>query len=162
MPKQKAPKTASEITEIRISFPTSAFFSSGIRDFIFSLTKKITHFPDLWAFRFQSVVDELCNNAIEHGSKKNAPIECLFRISPNHYFETIIQDEGKGGKSYRAEEIQQALSKSEKKDAILISGVRGRGLSHIVAPIMDEIEFSDRKNGGISVRVRKYFHSHKK
>jgi len=148
---------ASKETEIRISFPTSAFFSSGIRDFIFLLTKNLTNFPDIWAFRFQSVVDELCNNAIEHGSKQDASVSCTFRISPCHYFEGIIEDEGKGEKAVRAEEIQSALLKSEKKDPFAISGVRGRGLSHIVAPIMDEIEFSNRKNGGISVRVRKYF-----
>ncbi|MBI4975562.1 hypothetical protein HZC20_02690, partial [Candidatus Peregrinibacteria bacterium] len=57
-----------EKTKISITLPTNAYFMSGIRDFTLNMIKNTTNFDEKWAFRFQSVVDELCNNAIEYGS----------------------------------------------------------------------------------------------
>ncbi len=50
--------------KITITIPKEAYFISGIRDFTLNLIKNTTSFSEKWAFRFQSVVDELCNYAI--------------------------------------------------------------------------------------------------
>ena len=39
------------------------------------------------------------------------------------------------------------------------TGIRGRGLAKIVAEWTDELEFSDRPEGGIKVRIKKFLKS---
>ena len=51
--------SSEEPIKITITLPTNAYFLSGIRDFTLAMTKNMTGFSDQWAFRFQSVVDEL-------------------------------------------------------------------------------------------------------
>ena len=75
----------------------------------------------------------------------------------------MVEDDGRGEEAAtRASELREILQENEKHDAIKTQSVRGRGLAHIVAPIMDELEFSDRPGGGLSIRVRKYFFPPKK
>jgi len=152
---KKQKKSAEKMTEIKIEFPAAVFFSSGVRDFVFSVAKNLAHLSDAWAFRFQSVADELCNNAVEHGSSPDAPVKCIFRFLPKKYFEIEVFDAGTGKKQKSAAEIKTIYERQKSRDAMKIAGIRGRGLSHIVAPIVDEVSFFDHQNGGLSVRVRK-------
>ena len=139
---------------IRIELPTNAYFMSGIRDFTLKMIENTTDFSKQWAYRFQSVVDELCNNAIEHGSKPNDFILITFISIANESIEIIVEDHGKT-KEKIAEQILKKYKGNAQKSQIEL-GIRGRGLAYIVDKWTDELEIQDRENGGVKVRVKKY------
>src|SRR3989338_4672591 len=64
--------------KIAVILPTNAYFMSGVRDFTKTIVMNMTGFSEQWAFRFQSVVDELTNNAIEFGSAPGEYITVTF------------------------------------------------------------------------------------
>ena len=142
--------------KITIILPTNAYFLSGIRDFTLSLTKNMTGFSDQWAYRFQSVVDELCNNAIEHGSEKGKDVVITFINEPKKSIEVVIEDTGTGPNKYNA---QQMTNLVKERIAMMHSqylGLRGRGLPKIVAEWTDELVFEDKPDGGLRVKAKKY------
>ncbi len=150
-----APKEAEEV-KISITLPTNAYFLSGIRDFTLTMTKNMTGFSDQWAFRFQSVVDELCNNAIEHGSAPGNEIVITFVGRPNESLEIIVVDSGTGPNKFTASQMQEIFKQQVQKVQSQFLGLRGRGLAKIVAEWTDEIKFEDAEGGGLCVRVKKY------
>ncbi|MBU0667911.1 ATP-binding protein [Patescibacteria group bacterium] len=141
--------------EITITLPTNAYFVSGIRDFTLGLIRNMTEFSEQWAFRFQSVVDELCNNAIEHGSKQGDNIVITFINHPKESIEIIVRDSGSGKAKMSASELNRIVKERTDPHYVHI-GIRGRGLSKIVAEWTDELVFSDTETGGIEARVKKY------
>jgi anti-sigma regulatory factor (Ser/Thr protein kinase) len=151
----KNTKTKVKPTKITITLPGDAYFISGVRDFTLNLIKTSTSFAEKWAFRFQSVVDELCNNAIEFGSSKDAEIRVSFIYTKDGYLEVLVEDTGTGSKKTTAAEMTELLKKRQSKD-YKFDGIRGRGLAKIVSEWTDELEFIDREGGGLQVRVRKY------
>jgi anti-sigma regulatory factor (Ser/Thr protein kinase) len=150
----------SKLIDIVIIMPTQAYFMSGIRDFTLNLIKNTTDFSEQWAYRFQSIVDELCNNAIEHGSKEGQMVKIIFENQPNEYIQITVEDTGTGAHPMKAEEINKLVA--ERKSQTLLNGlIRGRGLPKIVAEWTDELEFTDVENGGIRARVKKYLNDPK-
>lgn len=147
-------KQQQEDTKISITLPTNAYFMSGIRDFTLSLIKNTTQFEEKWAFRFQSVVDELCNNAIEHGSRPGEYVTIHFLHHPGDSVEIIVEDSGTGENPLKAADMQKLVDE-RRKPGYAYQGIRGRGLSKIVAEWTDELEFSDREEGGLRIRVKK-------
>ena len=154
MPEEETPKIP-EKTKITITLPTSAYFMSGIRDFTLNLIKNTTNFSEKWAFRFQSVVDELCNNAIEHGSAPGSEIRITFIHEINQFLEIIVEDTGTGNNKISAADMQK-LFNERREPGYVFSGIRGRGLIKIVGEWTDEIKFEDRPEGGLRVTVKKY------
>lgn len=149
-----------KIVEITITMPTQAYFLSGIRDFTLTLIKNMTEFSEQWAYRFQSIVDELCNNAIEHGSKEGEIIKIVFQSLAKDYIQIVVEDTGTGKEQLKAAEISKLVE--ERKSQTILNGlIRGRGLPKIVAEWTDELEFTDNEKGGIRVRVRKYLNDPK-
>jgi len=142
-------------TKITITLPTSAYFMSGIRDFTLNMIKNTTNFPEKWAFRFQSVVDELCNNAIEYGSSPGSEIRITFIHKKDEYLEISVEDTGSGTNKINAEQIQK-LYLSRKEPGYVFTGIRGRGLAKIVGEWTDEIHFTDREEGGLRITVKKH------
>jgi anti-sigma regulatory factor (Ser/Thr protein kinase) len=142
-------------TKITITLPTNAYFMSGIRDFTLTMIKNTTNFPEKWAFRFQSVVDELCNNAIEYGSSPGSEIRIAFIHEADDYLQIIVEDTGTGSKKTTAADLQK-LFNDRKEPGYAFTGIRGRGLVKIVGEWTDEITFTDRPEGGISVSIKKY------
>lgn len=142
-------------TRITITLPSNAYFVSGIRDFTLTLIKNTTNFAEKWAFRFQSVVDELCNNAIEFGSAPEADIRVTFAYQKEEYLEIIVEDTGTGKGKMKATDMKKLMEDRRKED-YKFSGIRGRGLAKIVAQWTDELEFIDREGGGMTVKVKKY------
>lgn len=140
---------------ITITLPTNAYFISGIRDFTLGLIRNMTEFSEQWAFRFQSVVDELCNNAIEHGSRPGENIKITFINHAHDSIEIEVEDSGTGKSQLKAADIAQIV-KERTDPAFVHSGLRGRGLSKIVSEWTDELEFIDKKEGGTKVRIKKY------
>ena len=141
--------------KITITLPTHAYFMSGIRDFTLSLIRNTSDFSEQWAYRFQSVVDELCNNAIEHGSKPGEEIKITFINHPEESIEIIVEDTGTGEHPMKAAEITKLVEERSKSDSQLHE-LRGRGLPKIVKEWTDELTFIDKQDGGLIVKVKKY------
>lgn len=150
-PSQQAP------LKITIILPTNAYFMSGIRDFTMTVTQNMTGFSQQWAYRFQSVVDELTNNAIEFGSAPGDNIKITFVSVKSQYIEVLVEDMGTGPKKKTAAEMMQYLEDHKHVDPTTITSIRGRGLSQIVANWADSVEFLDNANGGITAHVIKKF-----
>ncbi len=144
-----------EPVKITITLPTHAYFMSGIRDFTLSLIRNTSDFSEQWAYRFQSVVDELCNNAIEHGSVPGKEIKITFINYPGESIEILVEDSGTGEKGMKAAEIEKLVEERSDKNK-MIHEIRGRGLAKIVKEWTDELTFTDKPDGGIIVRVKKY------
>ncbi|MEK7548117.1 MAG: ATP-binding protein [Patescibacteria group bacterium] len=142
-------------TKITITLPTNAYFMSGIRDFTLTMIKNTTSFPEKWAFRFQSVIDELCNNAVEYGSAPGTEIKITYVYTKDDYLEISVEDTGTGKNKITAKDLKKIFDDRRKADYIF-SGIRGRGLVKIVGEWTDEINFTDREGGGITVTVKKY------
>ena len=141
---------------IKIVFSATAYFFSGIRELTLEVIKNMTEFPLEWAHRLQSVVDELCNNAVEHGSSEDSDITLSFLIDHHKKFEVIIEDTGTGKSRVDAKGLESILKEKQGQDLVAESSVRGRGLSHIIAPLADELLFEDREGGGIRIHVIKF------
>lgn len=149
-----------KVIEITITLPTQAYFISGIRDFTLNLIKNMTDFSEQWAYRFQSIVDELCNNAIEHGSREGDTITIVFKNDPKNYIQIIVEDKGTGKNPMKAADITKIVN--DRKEQNILNGlIRGRGLPKIVSEWTDELEFIDNTDGGINVRVKKYLNDPK-
>lgn len=144
-----------EPVKITITLPTNAYFMSGVRDFTLSLIRNMTNFSEQWAYRFQSVVDELCNNAIEHGSSAKQEIKLTFINIPGESIEIIVEDSGSGSTKIKAEDLQKLVAERSKQ-GYPFNEIRGRGLAKIVAAWTDELTFADLSNGGIQVKTKKY------
>lgn len=143
-------------TEITIVIPTQAYFMSGIRDFVVNLTKNLTGFSNQWAFRFQAVVDELCNNAIEHGSAAGERIQITMISTKNKSLEVWVQDTGTGKEKINAQQITALYQERRQVMTAQYLGFRGRGLPKIIGEWTDEIVFEDVPTGGLKVKVKKY------
>jgi len=150
-----------EPVKITIILPTTAYFMSGIRDFTLSLIHNMTDFSEQWAYRFQSVVDELCNNAIEHGSGPNQEIKITFINNASDSLTIVVEDTGTGEHPKKAVEIEKLIEAKNKDDKIDATSLRGRGLAKIVKEWTDELKFEDKEDGGIRVIVKKYLHDAK-
>lgn len=142
-------------TVITITLPTQAYFLSGIRDFVLNLTKNVTGFSQQWAFRFQAVVDELCNNAIEHGSKPGSMIRVTLTSDAGKALEVSVEDTGTGTDKMSPEEMRDLYNKRREMVGTTYLGFRGRGLPKIVGEWTDEVHFENSDLGGIKVRIKK-------
>ncbi|MBN2306674.1 sensor histidine kinase [Candidatus Peregrinibacteria bacterium] len=155
--KSQDPATLEAPLKITIILPTNAYFMAGIRDFTMTVTQNMTGFSQQWAYRFQSVVDELTNNAIEFGSKAGENITITFVSVKGKYIEVYVRDTGTGVKKMTAADMMQYLETHKNIDPTTITTIRGRGLSQIVANWADKVGFTDNEGGGLTAHVVKYF-----
>ncbi len=143
-------------TEIVITIPTQAYFISGIRDFVVNLTKNLTGFSEQWAYRFQAVVDELCNNAIEYGSAPGELLKVTLISTKGKSLEVIVEDTGTGKEKMTAQQLNSLYQERRQLMTGQYLGFRGRGLPKIVGEWTDELIFEDVQTGGIRAKVKKY------
>ena len=157
--KSAANKTSDEMEEpikISIIIPTSAYFMSGLRDFTMNVVRNMTGFSEQWAFRFQSVVDELVNNAIEFGSAPGMDVTITFISRKGKSIEIYVKDTGTGYSKKKSQEMTAFVEERKNMDPTKVTSIRGRGLSQIVANWTDVLEFKDNPNGGLTAHVVKY------
>jgi anti-sigma regulatory factor (Ser/Thr protein kinase) len=146
------------LTKITITLPTHAYFISGIRDFTMNLVKNMTGFSEQWAHRFQAIIDELCNNAKEHGSAEGEDIKVTFINVKGELLTLAVEDTGTAESSKNAEQMRLYLKEKLEEQSQNVMGkfsIRGRGLSQIVYSWTDSLEFFDRPEGGLKVQVTK-------
>ncbi len=141
---------------ITIIIPTSAYFMSGLRDFTMNIVRNMTGFSEQWAFRFQSVVDELVNNAIEFGSTPGENVDITFVSQKNKSIDIYVKDTGTGPNKKTAQEMTAYVEGRKSVDPTKITTIRGRGLSQIVANWTDVLEFKDNHDGGLTIHVAKF------
>lgn len=145
-----------ETIKITIIIPTGAYFMSGLRDFTMNVAKNMTGFSEQWAYRFQSVVDELVNNAIEFGSAPGKEVKITFVSHYQKSIEIFVEDTGTGPEKKTAQEMSAYVENHRHIDPTTITSIRGRGLAQIVANWTDVLEFKDNEKGGLTVHVIKY------
>jgi len=140
---------------ITITLPTNAYFISGIRDFTLNMVKSTTNFEERWAYRFQSIIDELCNNAIEYGSAPGSDIRVTFIYKKDDYLKISVEDTGTGKGKLNAAGLQK-LMEERKAPGYAFTGIRGRGLVKIVSEWTDELKVEDRPEGGLKITITKF------
>lgn len=145
------------LVKIQIILSTNGYFQSGLRDFVMNFVKNMTSFPEKWAFRFQTIVDELASNAIEHGCQAGDEIKITLLAHDGQSVEIIVEDPGHGEKKINASELRKVYQdRIENFSKAEFLGIRGRGLPQIVHSWSDEVAFEDTQSGGIRVKVIKY------
>ncbi|MBI5422110.1 sensor histidine kinase [Candidatus Peregrinibacteria bacterium] len=142
--------------KITITIPTNAYFMSGLRDFTMNLVRNMTGFSEQWAYRFQSVIDELVNNAIEFGSAPGKDVKITFISQRGKSIDISVEDTGTGPSKKSAEELAKLVEDRRHVNPLQITSIRGRGLAQIVANWTDVLEFKNTPEGGLVVHVIKH------
>lgn len=137
---------------IKINIPPNLNFVPGVRTLV-ARTSFIYGFSERESYQIETIVDEICNNAIEHGSKSKedvVTIECCF---DQEKVEVSVTDNG--NKKFEPDKIIASnlkLMEEEQKD-INIFERRGRGLV-IVKKLSDNLDINVGEKG-TEVRVIK-------
>jgi anti-sigma regulatory factor (Ser/Thr protein kinase) len=143
--------------EFKFEMPANLEFVPVIRVAIQSIAF-IFGFNDKEAYEIEFVVDEICNNAIEHGSKGKGNVitmECKF---DKQYVEINFKDSG--SPHFKVDEILeegQRLMEEESVTLKLDLFRRKRGLI-IVQKYVDKLDISSSPDGTVVKIVKK---SHK-
>jgi len=151
-----APQAPVSERTIGITVPTDLYFNSGIRDFAINFVQNMTDLSEKWAYRFQTIVDELCNNAIEHGSAPGEVIHVYFSFT-SEYIRVVVEDSGTGTDKTTAAALYQRLEelRVQNADPLKNFSLRGRGIVKIIEGWTDEAKFEDVPGGGIRATVLK-------
>ena len=132
--------------ELTIKIPSDFVFVRGVRVCV----ARIAHdfgFNEKELYQIETIVDELCNNAIEHGCETTGQfvrIKCSFSAD-----EVCLKVMDKGTKNISIANILKKNTnrlKREIKRGALTKGKRGRGLI-IVNKFADKISVKKYKNG---------------
>jgi anti-sigma regulatory factor (Ser/Thr protein kinase) len=149
---------STQASKVDICF--ESVFESGpvIRDIV-STFLSAYNMPKTWINRFYLVVDELINNAIEHGSatgEENTMIIVISRIPYSKNIEVLLEtrDTGHGPKPKKSSELYELKARKQMQGFENYLGKRGRGVL-IMAKLMDSIDFYDLPQGGIKTVVHK-------
>ena len=136
-----------------IAFPPSLDYVPSVRDFICNVAS-MRGFSEKEAYRIQTIIDEVCNNAIEHGSRKtDEPITVVCTIDDEKMDLTV---EDRGADKSAAEGLKKAIAKVQfDTDGKVSVEKRGRGLP-IVAMLADMLEIDTRSGPGTKVHVIKF------
>lgn len=149
------------IKKIDISYTISADLQN--MHFIRNETEKIFTLlninDDSVLFKMKLVIDELVNNAMEHGSKQGHDIFVKISIINGNTINIEVSDDGsKNEKGIRAINIIESIKYARENQItnnLSKNNKRGRGLAHIVSDWADELNIKDNDLGGITVTVIK-------
>jgi len=131
------------IVNYKITFTADYKNIAPLRDLGYHVAK-LQGFSEQQAEHVKSVVDELCNNAIEYGSQKTSEIS-LEIYGDQNAMRITCHDQGHGNK-LKADQIKALLEQELPQNA-----ARGRGIRMIVKGFTDEFEINDNPQGGVTV-----------
>lgn len=141
------------MAEIKMVIPSDFNFVPGVRICISRIAYNFG-FNDRESYHIETIVDEICNNAIEHdgiGKDSNIILICKFQKGK---MELIVKDGG--GREFNVKEVFQRniklLQEQISKDT-LMQPRRGRGLI-IVQKLVDKLDIKVAKSG-TTVRIVK-------
>jgi serine/threonine-protein kinase RsbW len=140
--------------EITFEMPAYMGFVPGLRTAMSRIAGTIG-FNDKEMYEIETVTDEICSNAIEHGSQgkdKHITVECKFDTK---YMEIIIKDSGSPQFNVeKAFKEGQRLMEEETAKPILDTIRRQRGLM-IVKSYVDALDITSHPHGTIVRMVKK-------
>ena len=140
--------------ELKITMSAYFGFVPGIRTGVGRIAINFG-FNDKEVYEIETVIDEICNNAIEHGSKgkdKTITLECTFDA---RYIEIRVQDSG--APQFDVEAVLkegQRLMEEEAAKPILDTIRRKRGLL-IVKNFVDQMDINSKSDGTTVSIVKK-------
>jgi len=133
---------------IKMRFPSDLEYIPPIRKFI-AETLQVNQFTPKFSYRSEVIVDEICHNAIQHGSRTmdaNVEIGCM--IYPDR-FEFEVNDQG--GNPDDLNRLKSAMGKSDvlsdDKD-----DTRGLGLE-IVRLLSEEVNLEIGKDNMTRIKI---------
>jgi serine/threonine-protein kinase RsbW len=140
--------------EITFEMPAYMGFVPGLRTAMSRIAGTIG-FNDKEMYEIETVTDEICTNAIEHGSQgkdKHITVECKFDTK---YIEIIIKDSGSPRFNVeKAFKEGQKLMEEESAKPILDTIRRKRGLM-IVNSYVDALDITSYPHGTVVRMVKK-------
>lgn len=146
----------SEIKEqsIRVKFPSNIGYVSPIRNLISDLLQ-VREYSRKFAYRSEVIVDEVCSNAIQYGSKKEKSSIDLNCLISDEKFEIHVQDQG--GNSSDVKRLKEAVesnnfSLDEEVSKIKQLARGGFGLE-IVRMLSEEVELKIGENNMTTLKV---------
>ncbi len=140
--------------EIKITMSAYFGFVPGIRTGIGRVAVNFG-FNDKEVYEIETVIDEICNNAIEHGSKgKNNTVNLEIKFD-KRFIEINVKDSG--SPQFNVEEVLkegERLMKEEAQKPILDTIRRQRGLM-IVKKYVDEMDIKTNTDGTVVSMVKR-------
>ena len=134
--------------EIRFEIPAYLEFVPGLRSAM-SRIAGVIGFNNKEMYEIETVTDEICTNAIEHGSKgpdKYITVECKF---DKKYMEIIVKDSGSPHFNVEhAFKEGKRLMEEEAAKPLLDTIRRQRGLM-IVKSYVDSLDITSHSNGTV-------------
>jgi anti-sigma regulatory factor (Ser/Thr protein kinase) len=147
------------MSEMQIKIPADFCFVPGVRACISRICAGLG-FDDHEAYQIETIVDEVCNNAIEHGSMSNQDLVVIGCSISADKLDFHITDSG--NKEFRVSEIfEKNRRRIEQGWELEEMSQRGRGLL-IIQRMIDSMTIE--KNGhGTKVSLSKtHHHNHDK
>ena len=147
------------LQKIKIIMPAQLGFVPGIRTALGRISYNFG-FSDKDVYEIETVIDEICSNAVIHGSKEkdeHITIDCGF---DTQFVEITVKDSGSS--AFDAEQVLDKTKKlmrddTERKINALIEQGGGLGLI-IVQKYVDKVEFNTLPDG-TEVKLVKIGHS---
>lgn len=144
---------------IAVSFCYSSNFKNTrvIRRFVEVISQKLSMWEE-WVNRMILIVDELNNNAIEHGSRKTMWSEMRVVMSVDQWELDVnieVEDSWTGMHPKTAAEMRELGQTTKQKWFKHHNSIRWRGLFLIITRLVDELYFKDSKTGGLIVWIHK-------
>ena len=137
-------------TDIKLKIPSAVFYIDPIRAFIGNLAKNLG-FSRKRVADIQLVIDEICSNAVHHGSiDVTAGVKLRIRIEA-HALEILVRDTGSRHKGQDNWLTHERLSEIEASRSP--SNESGHGI-FVAKSLSDTYEIQTNAAGGTDVRVR--------
>jgi anti-sigma regulatory factor (Ser/Thr protein kinase) len=133
---------------IKISFPSNLTLVPAIRQLTSRIAKQ-KGYSNRDAFRIETIVDEICNNAVEHGKQGNdQTIDFAIEIDPKK----IELDITNTSDPEKISSLKKLLKPKEVKE-LSTEETRGRGLA-LIKMLSDELSVNCSEKGTV-VHVKK-------
>ncbi|MBI5554491.1 MAG: ATP-binding protein [Elusimicrobia bacterium] len=142
------------MSEMQIVIPADFCFMPGVRACISRICAGLG-FDDHEAYQIETVVDEICNNAVEHGSKTSQDIVVIGCSVSAGRIDFHITDSG--NKEFRANEVfENNKRRIEQGWDLEEMNQRGRGL-FIIQRMIDGMTI-EKAGQGVKVSLYKIHH----
>jgi anti-sigma regulatory factor (Ser/Thr protein kinase) len=137
---------------VKMRFPSDLDYIPAVRKFV-AETLQVNHFSPKFAYRSEVIVDEICHNAIVHGSRTmDATVEIDCKIFPDRF---EFQSNDQGGKKDDLDRLKKAMRVAAVKPAESFMDKddnRGLGLE-IVRLLSEDLKLEIGDDNMTTVRV---------
>lgn len=137
---------------LEVIFPSLLTYVPIVRKLVSYVAVVRGNFSKKDAYRIETIVDEICNNAVQYGSLTAGSEVVLKCILTDEGIDIIVTD--KGGKSYDIAKLKENYLRALEMKERLYS-TRGKGL-RIVRMLSDEIDVNVNQDGETEVHIVKY------